>query len=164
MSDALPIAGRRYQPVGESTLEHDFWLLERLRRAGLDAIAVDPGADFDATARKIVTDAFAAGVAFDLLGGVLVPEGTPGEAWTPELAAETSAWAAKVADPEGKKLLQAAFVSALLGFFASGLVSFKTSPRSSSGPGEGAGPGASENGGPTGGAGATGTGARSFAS
>jgi hypothetical protein len=115
---SIPLGGRNFAPLGESTIEHDFYMLARLRRGGLDALVLTPDevAEPDRASARILVEAFESGVAYDLFGGLLVPEGTAPEAWT---------------------ALQGVFASAVIGFFRAGLVSlrtFRSSSESETGP------------------------------
>ena len=127
----IVIAGRKFKPVVDSTIEHDVWTVELIKKCGLDVIEMQPGESPAEFAQRVFLQASKDLIVFDLLGGLLMPIDTKPENWTPEIAHETGRHFATVCEPEEKKAIRALIAEALMGFFAKGLSSTRISPRSS---------------------------------
>jgi len=125
------LAGHAFAPLLVSTIEHDFWLMARIRAARLDALTKAEDESAEEFVSRILHEVIDSGRAFELLGGMLIPENVPAEQWTPELAAETAAFIRTLTDPADKARLQSQLISLLIGFFENGLTSLTTSPKSS---------------------------------
>jgi len=127
----VTIAGRKFKPVTDSTIEHDVWTMELIKKCGLDVIEMYAGEAAEEFAHRVFMQASKDMAVFDLLGGLLMPIAIKPENWTPELAHETGRHFALVCDPEEKKAIRSLIAEALMGFFAKGLSRLKTSPKSS---------------------------------
>jgi len=131
----VEIGGRKFQQIEDWTVEQDWWLMQRIRAAGLDTIGVASGRPDDiaeAIAEAIEAKLADSGLTVDLLGGLLVPEGMSPDAWTPAMAEETAAFLKRQRGREAREAVRNLAVWALVHFFANGLVSFKISPALSS--------------------------------
>ena len=130
----VEIGGRRFAHVTDWTVEQDWWLMQRIRKAGLDQIVVDD-ANPDAIAESIsqaAADKLAdSGLALEILGGLLLPDGMDPSQWTPQLAAETTAHLGRQTGAEARHAVRAVASWAILSFFSNGLTSFVTSRPSS---------------------------------
>ena len=136
----IEIGGRRFAHVTDWTVEQDWWLMQRIRKAGLDQIAVDD-TNSEAIAESIsqaAADKLAdSGLALEILGGLLLPEGMDPSQWTPQLAAETTAHLGRQTGAEARQAVRAVASWAIVSFFANGLTSFTTSrPSSTAGSGQ----------------------------
>lgn len=131
MSERVELGGRIFVPAKNTTIEHDFWLMGHIRGAGLDNITVREGEAPDEFVLRLLQETINSSRIFLLLGGLLFPDGLAPEAWTPELAEQTAAFLKKLTAPADKAKIQTQVVSALLGFFQTGLLSLMTFPRSS---------------------------------
>lgn len=131
----MEIGGRKFQQIEDWTVEQDWWLMQRIRAAGLDTIGVAserPDDIAEAIAEAIEAKLADSGLTVDLLGGLLVPEGMSPDAWTPAMAEETAAFLKRQRGREAREAVRNLAVWALVHFFANGLVSFKISPALSS--------------------------------
>lgn len=86
----IKIGGRTFVELGESTIEHDLFVLDLTRKAGLDEVVLEDGESPDRFARRLLNGLATNMAALELLGAFMVPEGTKAEDWSPELAAETA--------------------------------------------------------------------------
>ena len=77
----------------------------------------------------MLMSAYRSGKLFEILGGIMVEEGTK---WSPERAMETAQFFADLTAPEDKQAIHGIMVGAVLGFFANGGGFTATSPKSSS--------------------------------
>lgn len=127
----VELGGRRFMRLAQSTVEHDFWLMAKIRKAGLDEIEVEEGMDPDTLVSSIITKSLDSGLTMVLLGGLLVPEGTAPQDWTPAMAAEVTAHISKLVDHADKAKISPLAASMLIGFFQSGLSSLLISKSSS---------------------------------
>ena len=131
----MEIGGRKFQRIEDWTVEQDWWLMKRIREAGLDTISVPSERPDDiaaAMSEAIEAKLAESGLTVDLLGGLLIPSGTSPEAWTPAMAEETAAFLKRQRGREAREAVRNLAVWALVHFFANGLVSFKISPALSS--------------------------------
>lgn len=140
VNERIIIAGRSFVPVGESTLEHDNYFFKLRRSAGLESATLHAGESFEAFANRLLATCLASDAFFEMLGTLIVPEGTAATDWTPEMCAETGRFLAKLVDPEDKQRVHNLTVSLLIDFFAEGISSLETSRTSSSEPAAGAEP------------------------
>ncbi|OQB24232.1 MAG: hypothetical protein BWY10_02629 [Chloroflexi bacterium ADurb.Bin180] len=131
----MEIGGRKFQQIEDWTVEQDWWLMQRIRAAGLDSIGVRSERPDDiaiSISEAIEAKLAESGLTVDLLGGLLVPEGMSPDAWTPAMAEETAAFLKRQRGREAREAVRNLAVWALVHFFANGLVSFKISPTPSS--------------------------------
>lgn len=133
--EKIELGGRTYVPVKNSTIEHDFWLMGQIRSAGLDEVHIKPDERPEDFALRLLRDVINSGHVFLLLGGLLIPEGTAFEDWTPELADETAGTLKKLTAPGDKEKVREQVLSLLIGFFETGLACLTTSRSYSPGQG-----------------------------
>jgi hypothetical protein len=131
----LELGGRIFHEIRSSTIEHDFKFYELARRAGLDNVTQAAGETPEQLAARLLETILASGLALELLGLLLVPEGTPPEKWTPEIMAETARFIGGLTSDEDRQTVNAAILDVMIGFFRSGLASFWSSTTSSVGVG-----------------------------
>jgi hypothetical protein len=129
--ETIKLGGRDFAPVLTSTIEHDYWLMSKIRAAGLDQVTKREEESADAFVSRLLSEVIDSGSAFDLLGGLLLPMPLPPEGWTPECAIETAAFIKRLSLPVDKAIVQSQMISLLIGFFENGLSSLTISPSSS---------------------------------
>lgn len=125
---SITLGGRKFRPIRNSTVEHDFWLLDHVTEAGLDTLTMKGAETADQFAARLLREIIQSGKAFLLMGGLLIPDGIKAEDWTPEIALETAAFIEKLTDPADKALIQQSVVTMLIGFFTTGLALLRISP------------------------------------
>lgn len=131
MAERHILGGRAFVPIGESTVEHDFTFMGLIRAAGLDRVAIREGESAQDFALRLLQEAIASGKVLEMLGCLLIPEGTAPEHWTPRLGAETAAFFGGLTAAADKLTIQALVLSLLIDFFEQGLSSLETSRTSS---------------------------------
>jgi hypothetical protein len=125
------VSGRRFASVEETTFEQDIYIMRLLEEAGLRKLAevFDAGKDnIGDIAHQVILTAYTHGRLFSLLGAVMEEEGVT---WTPEVAERNAKFFSQLRSPEDKGALKNSIVAVILGFFVSGLLSSKTSQKSS---------------------------------
>ncbi len=130
-SDAIALGGRRFVQLTESTVEHDFRMMALLREVGLDRpmrLEDETPADYGG---RLLRDLISSDRALDVLGHLLVPEGTSPRDWSVEMAKETAAFLGGLVHPDDKQRIYALTLEFLLGFFQLELDSLRRSPPSS---------------------------------
>lgn len=134
LDQGIELQGRMFFPSKDTTFEQDIYVMSVMQDAGLQEMAakfdVDKLDRLDETAEGIIIHAFNKGKLFEMLGAVLEEENVE---WSIEDAKDNAAFFSKLRNPEDKKQLRGAIVSVILGFFVSGLLSYKTSQTSLSG-------------------------------
>jgi hypothetical protein len=130
-ADRLTLGGRDFEPMTVTTIEHDFWLMSRIRAAGLDAIEKGAEESPEEFVARIMHQVIDSGSAFEVLGGMLIPAQLPPQEWTPAIADETAKFIRELTDPIDKTKVQSQMIAILIGFFANGLTSLTTSRKSS---------------------------------
>ena len=123
--------GQPYTSIGVHTFAHEIWFESERDKAGLVRIEIEEGETAEDFAQRIHTQLCRDQRMLLVLGGLLVPEGTAPEAWTPELAEVTAAWFGGVTDEGERQLLRQLCLSLLISFFESGASSLWRIPRSS---------------------------------
>lgn len=132
MPTTYRIAGRLFRAVERSTLAHDFYVMKQIRRAGLDQCAPRPSESAQDYALRLLYAVVESGVPFELLGGLLVPEGVPDEQWSEEHAEATAAVLRQVTDAADKAEVQKLMIGLLTDFFREGLRFWNPSATASS--------------------------------
>lgn len=123
-------AQREFRIVTSGVLAQDVWVMNAVRRAGLDAVVVPDGLDaaqLDAFLTTLVTKVFQADVVADLLAGVLVEESrrpalTTMQAWQ-EYLSEVRDFIATLESSEEKQVLLGLLGQIISGFLSSDRVS-----------------------------------------
>lgn len=141
----IRLGGREFQPVVDGTIEHDYWLMGLIRRAGIDRCVIEDGESPDEFAIRLMRELVNSGHAFSILSGVMMPADREVCDWTPAMAADTEAFLKRLTAPEDKQTLNACTASLLAGFFVNGLATLRTSPKYSSAAEEAASPSESAN-------------------
>lgn len=125
----ITVAGRSFRPCPSTTFKQDMYVMTLLKAAGLVKLAdgFDLATnDLDEVAQQIIIEAFASGKLFDLLGAVMEEVDVP---WTVAGAKANAEFFADLSATDDKKALHGSIVGILLGFFVSGALSGKTSPK-----------------------------------
>ncbi len=128
--DRYTVAGKVYEPVGPTSILHDVKAEALARRLGFYD-EVGPDESFEDAARRKVKKVNESGQILDLLGFIVVPAGTPPEAWTEALATQTTTDLGYVAAPADRSKVQALLQEAISYFFAFARRSSTGSPSSS---------------------------------
>lgn len=129
----IEIGGRRFNQVADWTVEQDWWLMQRVRKAGISEINVDSGDPehiAEAVGKAVEAKLTESGVILEILGGLLIPEGKSSYDWTPAMAEETTKFISAQRGPESREAVRSAAAWATIIFFVNGLVCFKSSPAS----------------------------------
>lgn len=129
----ITLGGRKFKPCTNSTIEHQYVTMDRIRAAGLDVLDYTPGTDPDTFVAGLLGRLAHRGAIFELLGCMLIPAELTGADWTPELADETAHFIKRLTSAEDKQTVQAHVVSLLIDFFQAGLASLTTFPSYSQG-------------------------------
>lgn len=134
MSRTCRIGETLYRMVERSTLANDFHVMKHLRAAGLADCSPGQGEAAEDYALRLLYTVVENGAPFELLGGLLLPEGIPDEQWTAELAAATAGALRRITDPADKAEVQKLLIGLLTDFFREGLRYLKPLPIASSAP------------------------------
>ena len=130
-AERITLGGRDFEPMTVTTIEHDFWLMSRIRTAGLDALEKGADESPEEFVARILQQIIDSGSAFDVLGGMLIPAQLRPQQWTPAIADETAKFIRELTDPIDKAKVQSQMIAILIGFFEGGLASLTTSRKSS---------------------------------
>lgn len=124
LPEFITISGIKFRSVMQSTMEHDMWMMAKLRKAGLDELAVKPDETVNDYAVRLLHEVIASGEAMLLLGGLLIPNTQGDLEWTPQLAEKSAEILRAVSDPVEKSVIHSAIISMLSGFFVLGIGSY----------------------------------------
>jgi hypothetical protein len=130
MSEPIQLGGRDFYPVRNSTIQYDLWMMKRIRACGLDRLQVMDDETPEDFALRLFNHAIESDSILELLAGMLLPEGIDSAHWTPTIAQENLAFISTLTNTEDKRVIQSQFASMLIGFFSSGIISAKISPKS----------------------------------
>jgi len=140
MAERHDIAGRTFLEIEDSTIEQDLAFQALVKEAGLDSLELRPGQSPESFASELLDGLVRSRTSLKMLGCLLIPADkvplqrrriNPGEAWTPEVAEETTRFLGACMDPRDKARIRNLILSLLLGFFGSGADSSPTSMTSS---------------------------------
>ena len=121
MAKVFKIDGQMWRAVEQTTLENDFFVMKQLRVSGIANCTPNPGESAQNYAVRLLYAIVENGVPFELLGGLLLPQGIPDEQWSTEHAETTAAVFRKLTAPEDKAEVQAILISLITDFFIAGL-------------------------------------------
>lgn len=120
------IGGRRWRVITSYTLELVLWMDSKRRLCEIDKLhrgKEEPGEQY---AVRVCERVFDSGYAFDILGGVLIPENIADTDWTPQIAVKTAWFLRRVTDEvDQQKALRA--LQQFIGFLVFGLLSSELS-------------------------------------
>ena len=114
--------------VERSTLANDFYIMKQLRATGIADCTPREGESANDYALRLLYSVVENGAPFELLGGLLLPEGIPDEKWSPDQAEITAAMLGRLTDEESKAEVQRVLIALLTDFFREGLRYLKPSP------------------------------------
>ncbi len=133
--ETFTLGGREFRSLSQSTIEHDMWVVARMRMAGIHEFYQHENETQFAFATRVINELIDSGQALEILGGLLLPAELDPLDWTPKVAAETAAFIRKLTDPEDKNLVQLLISRMLVDFFETGTALRKIFQNSSSKPG-----------------------------
>lgn len=121
----LELGGHRWRPIQQPTLEHAIWMDKHVLEAGLHKLTQAPEETEEQFAARIWELIARSDKVFLFLGGMLLPDELPDDAWTPEEAQRTAARFKKISAPAEMAGLRTHLVALVLYFFVKGLGSLQ---------------------------------------
>jgi len=131
MAEIIELGKRKFRAIENSTVEHDFTVMQLLAKAGLDSAAQQQGESYDDFAVRLLSQIIGSDHAFDLIGAFIIPEGTPDQDWIPQTGIDTARFVQKLIAHEDKLQIRQLVVTLLVGFCQAGLLSFAASQNAS---------------------------------
>jgi hypothetical protein len=128
MTKVIKIDGVLYRMVERSTLANDFYIMKQLRTTGIADCTPRTGESANEYALRLLYSVVENGAPFELLGGLLLPEGIPDEKWSQDQAEITAAMLGRLTDEKSKAEVQRVLIAILTDFFREGLRYLKPSP------------------------------------
>ena len=125
----IEIEGRKFKPIKNSTFEHDIWIMNKVRAAGISDVTQQREETQDALIERLATIAVGSGLLMDILGGTLMPAEIDPARWTPQTGEETAAFFGKVTDELSKQKLRSQIGGLLFFFFVNALSASATSQK-----------------------------------
>lgn len=126
---AIELGGRKFAPIKNSTFEHDVWMMNRIRSAGLDSLELLPGETASQFADRVLWRAMESQSVFEVLAGLLCPTDIPAHKWTPSVAEETAVLFKGLTSDADKTVLRAQLSELLLFFIRNGISSLWITPK-----------------------------------
>ena len=114
--------------VGPSNLDHDYYMVRLSEKLDVNPKKDEGGTAF---AHRLFGEAMSKGVAFQIIGGLVMPADVIDDLWTEAIANETAAFMRTRTDHDDKLVISAMLASLLIGFFVNALVSSASSETSS---------------------------------
>jgi hypothetical protein len=127
MAEIIELGGRKFRAIINSTVEHDFTVMQLLAQAGLDGAAQQEGESYDDFAVRLVSQVISSGHASDLVGTFIIPEDIADPEWIPLTGVATASFVRKLTAPDDKLQIRQLVVTLLAGFCQAGLFSFAVS-------------------------------------
>jgi hypothetical protein len=127
MAEIIELGTRKFRAIENSTVEHDFTVMQLLGKAGLDTAAQQKDESYDDFAVRLMSQVIGSGLAFDLIGAFIIPADQADEEWVPQLGVETAGFVRKLTAQEDKLQIRQLVVTLLAGFSQAGLLSFTVS-------------------------------------
>ncbi len=133
--DAAPerhtLGGRHFRSATDTTLRQDQYCFGLIHELGLQAVSLQAGEAAESFARRLLGTCLSSEKVFHLLGGLIVPEETGSEGWSPTVAAETAHFLMSLRSEEDKARIHGLVASMLADFFVAGISSLVDSSGSS---------------------------------
>ena len=134
--DAAPerhtLGGRHFRSATDTTLRQDQYCFGLIHELGLQAVSLQAGEAAESFARRLLGTCLSSEKVFHLLGGLIVPEETGSEGWSPTVAAETAHFLMSLTSEEDKARIHGLVASMLVDFFVAGISSLEGTSSSSS--------------------------------
>jgi hypothetical protein len=128
--ETIKIQGRTFRPVVDSTFEHDIYLMNHIRGAGLDTIQPKEGEAYEDFALRLFDGLIGSGRLLLILGGLIIPEEITDLQWSPDVATITADFLKKVSAPEDKVIIEQQVIALLVNFIQTGIIRSRTSLKS----------------------------------
>jgi len=124
MNEAKPFdLGRRtFRNIERSTIQQDYWLMDRLSEAGIIDLQPADGEDTITYSRRLMKSLIRDGQGFRIIGGLIVPADLGDMDWSPEVADATAEHLKQLTDPGDKQVVHGMLATAYLRFFQDGLL------------------------------------------
>lgn len=116
------LGGRAFDSFEVGTVEHDLYVMQRIRACGLQDVVMGAEETAEAFAERLLWQLIAEGKVLELIAGWLVPAGTDPLKWSPSLALQTAAHLGSLTDEEDKAVVRVLILQMLGDFFARGMV------------------------------------------
>jgi len=126
-TEPLKLGGQTFRHIELSTIEQDYWLMARVREAGLTDFSKYEGEGEDDFSNRLMDGLINGGQGFQIIGGLILPVETKDMDWTPELAEKTADHLRKLTDPGEKQVVHGMIATAFVRFFQDGLLLSKLS-------------------------------------
>jgi hypothetical protein len=127
----MKLGGREFDVIASGTIEWDVTLLNLLQACGLADVTMHAGETAEGLALRVYRTLMSSGSVFEILGCVLIPQGSDPFKWTPDLMKLTSAFLRTLHLKDDKDEIRSQINSLVAGFFRQGLLSVRTFPNSS---------------------------------
>lgn len=131
MRELITIGGRQFRAAAVMTLEHDWFVMGRLRAAGLDTIVKIESESTEDYAHRMLTALESSPQVAEIVAAGLMPVDLVDEQWSPGIAAEIALVVRGVTDPEEKLTVRRILLEWLIPFLQSGLARLLVSRPSS---------------------------------
>lgn len=133
MRELYSLGGRQFRAAAVMTLEHDWYVMGRVREAGLDSLPMREGEPAEEYAYRMLTALETSPRIAELCAAGLVPVELPDEKWSPGVADEVALTIRAIVDDEEKAVVRRILLSWLIPFLQSGLARLTVSRSSSDG-------------------------------
>jgi hypothetical protein len=127
----MKLGGREFDVIASGTIEWDVTLLNLLQACGLADVTMHAGETAEGLALRVYRTLMSSGSVFEILGCVLIPQGTDPFKWTPEQMKLTSTFLRMLHTKEDKDEIRSQINSLVAAFFRQGLLSVRIFPNSS---------------------------------
>ncbi|SRR6266705_1376587 len=128
-NNIITLAGRDFRPIKHSTINHENWMMVRIRAAGLVSMKLADGEDTEAFIRRLASSVWESGKAVEIMSGLLIPAEIEDVKWTPEMAPRMADFIGNLFEDDDKAKVRQAIGEFLYLFFIIALYSSKTFPK-----------------------------------
>ena len=127
----ITLAGRDFRLIKHSTINHENWVMTRVRAAGLVSMKLANGENEEDFIRRLASQVWESGKAVEIMAGLLVPDALEDVQWTPQLAADMEKFIGNLFEEDDKAKVRQAIGEFLYLFFVIALYSSTTFLKSS---------------------------------
>lgn len=123
----VELGGRKLRQIVRSTVKHDLWLMDKIRRSGMREITMMVGESAEDFASRLLDTLIQSNSVTPLIAGCFMDEDMDDLKWSPESAMELAKFIDELDSEQDKSKVFEIVVSLVTSFLETGVVSLMTS-------------------------------------
>jgi len=125
------LGGRKFRQILKSTVRHDLYMMEAIRKSGLNGITKRVDESPDEFALRLLDQLISTNAFVPVLASCFIDADKQDLDWTPESSEQLAKFFENLSEPEDKNVVFQLAVRLIMDFFEQGVVSLRASLSSS---------------------------------